>query len=348
MKEHAAHITGIEIMNDEILLGHGSGGKLTHDLIDKVFIKYFNNPFLIKKNDSAVLKIDNSRIAFTTDSYVVNPIFFPGGDIGKLAVCGTVNDLAVAGAKPLYLSASFIIEEGLSLNILEKIACSMADESKKAGVIIVAGDTKVVNKGDCDNIFINTSGIGVIQDEYNNQNNIQAGDKIIINGFIGDHETAILSERNNIKLKDKIISDCASLNNLIKKAMNASNKIKFMQDVTRGGLATILSEIALKNSNIGLEIEEKEIPIRENVKGLCEIFGFDPLYFANEGKVLMIVDKNDADAIIKAWKNDPLGKNAKVIGEVVQEHKGKALLKTMVGGSRILDMLSGLQLPRIC
>ncbi len=349
MKAHAVHIIGTEIMNNEILLSHGSGGKLTHDLIDQIFLKYFNNLELLKKNDSAVLKIDNSKIAFTTDSYVVNPIFFPGGDIGKLAVCGTVNDLAVSGAKPLYLSASFIIEEGLSITVLEKIVSSMADEAKKAGVIIVTGDTKVVNKGECDKIFINTSGIGIIQDKYNvYEQNIKVGDKIIINGYIGDHETAILSQRNEIKLKDEIISDCASLNKLIEKAMNVSDKIKFMQDITRGGLATILAEIVLKNKNIGIKIEEKDIPVRESVNGLCEIFGFDPLYLANEGKVLIIVDNNHADKIIKAWKNDPAGKNGKIIGEIVKDHKGKAVLNTVIGGSRIIDMLSGLQLPRIC
>lgn len=342
------HITGTKIMNDEILLAHGSGGKLTYDLINNLFIKYFNNPILNARSDSAVLNIPEDKIAFTADSYVINPIFFPGGDIGKLAVCGTINDLSVSGAAPLYISASFIIEEGLQFSILEKIVKSMALESKKAGVLIVTGDTKVVNKGECDKIFINTSGIGIFEDENNLAKKIEAGDKIIINGFIGDHEIAVLSQRNSIELKDKLSSDCASLNNLIKKAMRASNKIKYMQDVTRGGLATILAEIASKNNKLGFEINEKEIPVRESVNGLCEIFGFDPLYLANEGKVLMIVNKKDAGKIIKAWKKDPLGKNAGIIGEVVEEHKGKVILKTIIGGNRIIDMLSGMQLPRIC
>lgn len=224
----------------------------------------------------------------------------------------------------------------------------MADESKKAGVLIVTGDTKVVNKGECDKIFINTSGIGVFEKESNLSNKIEAGDKIIINGFIGDHEIAVLSQRNLIEFKDKLISDCASLNILIKKAMSVSSKIKYMQDITRGGLATILAEIVNKNNNFGFEINEMDIPIRESVNGLCEVFGFDPLYLANEGKVLMIVDRIDAEKIINIWKEDPLGKNANIIGEVVKEHKGKAILKTIIGGNRIIDMLSGIQLPRIC
>ena len=334
--------------NNEVLLGHGSGGRLTHDLLDKIFIKHFSNPILNKKNDSAVFKLDDTNIAFTTDSYVINPIFFPGGDIGKLAVCGTVNDLAVSGAKPLYMTVSFIIEEGLKFNDLEKIVKSMSDETKKAEILIVSGDTKVVNKGECDKIFINTSGIGIMQKEYNIKNTINPGDKLIINGFIGDHEIAILSKRNSIELKEKIISDCASLNELIKKAINISEKIKFMQDITRGGLATILSEIVIKNNNIGMKIDESKIPVREEVKGLCEIFGFDPLYLANEGKVLLIVDKNDAEKIINVWQQDQFGKNSQIIGEVTQEHKGKVILKTIAGGNRIIDMLSGLQLPRIC
>ncbi len=335
-------------MNDEILLAHGSGGKLTNELINDLFIKYFNNPILNTRTDSAILKLHENKVAFTTDSYVINPIFFPGGDIGKLAICGTVNDISVSGAIPLYISASFIIEEGLKYSILEKIVRSMADEAKKADVLIVTGDTKVVNKGECDKIFINTSGIGIFVNETNLIKNIEINDKIIINGFIGDHEIALLSQRNSIELKDKIVSDCASLNNLIKKAMKVSSKIKYMQDITRGGLGTILAEIASKNNYFGFEINEKDIPIRENVKGLCEIFGFDPLYLANEGKVLMIVDKNDADKILNVCKNDSLGVNAAVIGEVVNEHKGKVILKTIIGGNRIIDMLSGMQLPRIC
>ena len=343
------HIIGIKIMkNNKILLGHGSGGKLTHELLDHIFIKYFNNSFLNKKNDSAILKLNESEIAFTTDSYVINPIFFPGGDIGKLAVCGTVNDLAVSGAKPLYITASFIIEEGLEISVLKKVVKSMADEARNAGVLIVAGDTKVVNKGECDKIFINTSGIGIVDKRYNLNNKIKAGDKILINGYLGDHEIAILSKRNSIQLKNNVISDCASLNTLIKKAINKSINIKFMQDITRGGLGTILSEIILKNNNFGINIIEKNIPIREEVKGLCEIFGYDPFYLANEGKVLMIVDKDDAEKIITEWQKDQLGKQANIIGEVVKDHKGKVVLETIVGGTRIIDMLSGLQLPRIC
>lgn len=337
-------------MNKQILLGHGSGGKLSHDLIIELFLKYFDNPTLNSQTDSALLKIESENIAFTTDSYVVDPVFFPGGDIGKLAVAGTVNDIAVSGAKPLFLSASFIIEEGLPLSDLTTIVKSMAEEAKKAGVIIVTGDTKVVNKGKCDKIFINTSGIGILNKKHKNISsgkNIKTGDKIIINGTIGDHGMAILSARNELNIKSNIVSDCACLNHLIEKALSVSSEIKFMRDATRGGVATILSELS-ENKNFGIQINESSVKVKEEVRGMCEILGFDPLYVANEGKVLMIVGRKDAEKVLKILKQDKLGKDSTIIGEIVDEHPGKSWITTGIGGKRIIDMLAGEQLPRIC
>jgi len=336
--------------NDKILLNHGSGGKITHELISSIFIKYFSNEILKSQTDSAILNIDSNLLAYTTDSYVVDPIFFPGGDIGKLAVCGTVNDLAVSGAKPLYLSCGFIIEEGFLLCDLETIVKSMAEEAKKAGVYIVTGDTKVVDKGKCDKIFINTSGIGLLDMKRKHisfGNEIEVGDIVIVNGTIGDHGTAILCARNSIEYTSNVRSDCASLNHMIFKALNISDRIKFMRDATRGGLATVLCELAEKH-NLGVEVSESFIPIQESVRGLCEIFGFDPLYMANEGKVVMVVGRNDAEKVLKVLKEDDFGKNAAIIGEVTESNKGMVVMNTGIGGKRIIDMLAGEQLPRIC
>lgn len=335
--------------NDKILLNHGAGGKLSHDLISKIFLKYFDNPILKQQTDSAIINVDSKMLAFTTDSYVVDPIFFLGGNIGKLAVCGTVNDLSVSGAKPLYISCGFIIEEGFLFSDLEKIVKTMSEEAEKAGVLIVTGDTKVVDKGKCDKIFINTAGIGILNSKNKNISfgtRIKAGDKIIINGNIGDHGTAILCARNGIEYSSSVLSDCASLNHLIADAMNAG-KIKFMRDATRGGVATVLCELAEK-IKIGIDLNEDQIPVRESVRGLCETFGFDPLYMANEGKVVMIVENKDVETIFKQIKNNNLGKNAAVIGEIVKDHKGMVTMKTQIGGKRIIDMLTGEQLPRIC
>ena len=334
----------------QILLSHGSGGKLTHNLIYHIFFKYFNNEILEKQTDSALLNIGSKNLAFTTDSYVVDPIFFPGGDIGKLAVCGTVNDLAVSGAKPLYLSASFIIEEGFPMNDLETIVKSMAEEAKKAGVKIVTGDTKVVDKGKCDKIFINTSGIGVLNKdrlEISSGFQIEIGDKIIVNGNIGEHGMAVLSARNELNFEANVESDCASLNGLIHDILWASKGVKFMRDATRGGVGTVLCEIA-ENKKYGIEIEESKIPISENVKGMCEIFGFDPLYVANEGKLIVVVSEKDSNKVLSIMRNHDLGKESSIIGEIVKTNKGLVVLKTEIGGSRIVDMLSGAQLPRIC
>jgi hydrogenase expression/formation protein HypE len=336
-------------MNEKIRLGHGSGGKLTHQLISDIFIKYFDNPVLMAQTDSAILLLENKNIAFTTDSYVVNPIFFPGGNIGKLAVCGTINDLAVSGATPLYLSCGFIIEEGLGISELEEIVKTMATEARNAGVIIVTGDTKVVDKGKADKIFINTSGIGILEEKYKTisfGSNIHVGDKIIINGYVADHGTAILCARNNLEYSSDVQSDCASLNQLISNALK-SGEIRFMRDATRGGLATILCEVSEKHK-IGIELNERSIPVRENVKGLCEVFGYDPFYMANEGKVVMVVSSVDAEIILENIKKNHLGKNAAIIGEIIAENPGRVIMNTEIGGRRIIDMHTGEQLPRIC
>lgn len=336
--------------NEKILLGHGSGGKLSHELIEKIFVKHFSNDILDNQTDASVLDINHESIAFTTDSFVVDPIFFPGGNIGKLAVCGTVNDLAVSGAKPLYLSSAFIIEEGFAIEELERIVITMAEEAKKAGVKIVTGDTKVVDKGKCDKVFINTAGIGTIQENrklIGIGTDIKPGDKIIINGTIGDHGIAVMSARNDLKISSPVISDCACLNKLIDKVFELSNKIKFMRDATRGGLATVLSELANKKT-FGIKINETAVPVRDTVRGMCELLGFDPFYVANEGKFVMIVDAADAEKIVKELRKCEFGENSAIIGEIVDDHIGKSIVETSIGGQRILDMLSGEQLPRIC
>lgn len=337
-------------MEQKILLGHGSGGKLTHDLIDKLFIKYFSNEALIPQTDSAILADISGNIAFTTDSFVVDPVFFPGGDIGKLAVAGTVNDLAVAGAKPLYLSCGFILEEGFPFHELETIVKSMADEAHESGIKIVTGDTKVVHKGKCDKVFINTSGIGLLDKKYADIGTgraIEPGDQVIINGSIADHGMAVLSARNEMNLSAQVLSDCASLNHMIQAVLSSGYHIKFMRDATRGGVATVLAELA-ESKSWGIHIMESQIKVRENVRGLCEILGFDPLYVANEGKVIMVVPSQEAEAILKILHNHKYGKEATPIGEITKDHHGKAVLTTEIGGKRIIDMLAGEQLPRIC
>jgi hydrogenase expression/formation protein HypE len=337
-------------MDKNILLGHGSGGKLSHDLITDLFVKHFSNEILSEQTDAAVLEIKSGKLSFTTDSFVVDPIFFPGGNIGKIAIAGTVNDVAVSGAKPLYLSTSFIIEEGFSFRELEEIVKTMAFEAKKAGVKIVTGDTKVVNRGKCDKVFINTTGVGELSEKnahIGSGRNIKAGDKIIINGTLADHGMCIMAAREEISFKTDIQSDCACLNHLIAEVLNVSDNINFMRDATRGGLATVLCELVEENK-FGIEINEDTLPVNENVRGMCELLGFDPLYVANEGKVVMVVGEEDADKVLQVLKENDLGKEAAIIGEVVDDHKGKAWLTTGIGGRRIIDMLAGEQLPRIC
>ncbi len=333
-----------------IRLGHGSGGKLSHDLIEKLFIKHFSNELLIEQGDSAILKSKEGLMSFTTDSFVVDPIKFPGGNIGKIAIAGTVNDLAVSGAEPQYLSSAFIIEEGLEYSVLEEIVITMAEEAKKAGVKIVTGDTKVVDKGHCDKLFINTTGIGFLPDNrkhISSGREIKVGDKIIINGSIADHGMCIMSQRNEMNISSEIESDCACLNAMIEAVLEQCQGVKFMRDATRGGLSTVLSEL-VDDKPYGLLIEEKDVPVKENVRGMCELLGFDPFYVANEGKVVMIVDSADAEKIVEIMKTFTEGAEAAIIGEITAEHPSKGWITTQIGGTRIVDMLSGEQLPRIC
>jgi len=335
------------IMADRILLAHGSGGKLGHDLIDKNFVPAFNNPILNKLDDSAVFEL-SGRLAFTTDSYTVSPIFFPGGDIGKLAVYGTVNDLAMSGATPLYLSLSFIIEEGLLITELEKIVNSIYQAADEAEVKIVTGDTKVVNQGSADKLFINTSGVGIVPPGVDISGaNAIPGDKVILNGNLGDHGIAVLSKRQGLEFNVPLESDCAPLNRLVAEMLATSANLHCLRDPTRGGLATTLNEFA-RQSQVGIRIEEASLPVNEAVLAACELLGFDPLYVANEGKLVAVVAPSDADKVLAKMRQNRYGTEAAIIGEVVKEHPGKVVMKTYLGSSRIVDMLVGELLPRIC
>ncbi|ARV60659.1 hydrogenase expression/formation protein HypE [Nostocales cyanobacterium HT-58-2] len=342
-----------QLRDTHITLAHGSGGKAMRDLIDDIFIKNFDNPTLSQLEDQASFDLaslmkQGNRLAFTTDSYVVDPLFFPGGDIGKLAINGTVNDLAMSGAKPLYLSCSVILEEGLSVENLRRVAESMRTATQKAGVQIVTGDTKVVHRGAADKLFINTSGIGVIPKGVDiAAHNIQPGDAVIINGELGNHGTAILIARGELALETDIESDCQPLNDLVETILNVCPNIHAMRDATRGGLATVLNEFAL-SSSVGIRLDEESIPVREEVKGVCELLGLDPLYLANEGKFVVVVGRENADTVLSAMKSHPAGKDACIIGEVISSPPGVVLLKTIFGAERIVDMLVGEQLPRIC
>jgi len=336
-------------MENIITLAHGSGGSATLRLIDQVFKKHFKNDILSQGDDCARLNIGNAQnIVFTTDSFVVTPIFFKGGNIGKLAVCGTVNDLATSGATPLYLSCGFIIEEGFSIDELEIIAESMSITARECGVQIVTGDTKVVQKGAADKIFINTSGIGIVPDGINiSGRNAKIGDKIIISGTIGDHGSCILLERENMGLHAEIKSDCAPLSSLVQDMLKITPEIHVLRDPTRGGVATTLNEIAAQ-SNVTILIDEDKLPVKLEVQGVCELLGMDPLYMANEGKLLCFVPAEKADSILSALRKNKYGENAQVIGEVVKEGENKVLLNALSGGTRIINLLAGDQLPRIC
>lgn len=335
-------------MESKILLAHGSGGKLSHELIGKKIMKRLSNPMLDKMNDASVFEA-NGRLAFTTDSYVVNPIEFPGANIGKLAVCGTVNDLSMAGAKPLYLSLAYIIEEGLPLDTLDKITASVQEAAEEAGVKIVTGDTKVVGRGSADKIFINTSGIGVIPEGVDVSGaNAKAGDKIILSGTIGDHGVAVMTQREGLNFKTPVESDCAPLNKMVASMISVTADIHVLRDPTRGGLATTLNEIA-EQSEVNIVLEESEIPVRDAVRGACELLGLDPMYVANEGKLIAIVPSDKADEVLKAMQKSKYGQDAAIIGEVKEKSsKGMVTLKTAYGTTRIIDMLSGELLPRIC
>jgi len=334
-------------MSDKILLAHGSGGKLAHELIEKVLLKPISNPLLERLDDSAVVPF-NGRLAFTTDSYVVNPIFFPGGDIGKLAVCGTVNDLSMVGATPLYLSLAFIIEEGLALDELERVLVSVQAAASEAQIQIITGDTKVVNRGSADRLFVNTAGVGIVPEGADiSGSNGQTGDKVILSGTIGDHGIAVLSQREGLGFSTRLESDCAPLNGLVAEMMAASRRIHALRDPTRGGLATTLNELAAQ-SRVGIRIEEEVIPVREEVRGACEMLGIDPLYVANEGKLVALVHPEDAEAVLERMRHHRYGKNAAIIGEVRADHPGRVVMRTTLGASRIVDMLVGDPLPRIC
>jgi hydrogenase expression/formation protein HypE len=333
---------------EKILLGHGSGGRLMHHLIKEFFVPEFG---LKELNDSAIIELkEQGRLAFTTDSYVVSPIFFPGGNIGELAINGTVNDLSVVGATPLYLSVGFIIEEGFSIESLKKILLSMSGAARKADVRVVAGDTKVVDKGKGDGIFINTSGVGVIPDGIElGYGKIRPGDKVIVSGLIGSHGIAVMSERNGLSFDPPVLSDTAALNGLIRSMLDFTNEIRMMRDPTRGGVATTLKEMA-GDSGLCITIHENMLPISPGVTGACELLGLDPLYIANEGILIAIVHPDKAEALMLKMKKHPLGRDSEIIGEVKDEPRGRGmvLLKTAAGGSRVIEMLPGEQLPRIC
>ncbi len=335
-------------MSEFIKISHGSGGILTGELIRNVFTGKFgmSDPL----TDSAIIELSGTRLAFTTDSYVIDPVFFPGGNIGKLSVCGTVNDLAVSGATPLYISASFIIEEGFPLNDLETIALSMAEEAAAADVRIVTGDTKVVEKGKCDKIFITTAGTGSLKPgrEYiGTGKNVRPGDKLIVNGPLGNHAVALLGVRNNLNFTSPVISDCASLNKMIGDLVDECPGIHFMRDLTRGGLAGILNELSVI-TGFGITIDENNVPVDDPVRGLCEILGFDPFYLANEGKVLIVADADQAEKAIGILKRGPHGIYASIIGEIESGKQKSVVLNTVAGGKRVLPAPSGIMLPRIC
>jgi hydrogenase expression/formation protein HypE len=331
-----------------VLLAHGGGGKLTQQMIQKMFLPQFQNEFLETLHDGAILSLNGVRLAFSTDSYVVNPIFFPGGDIGKLAINGTVNDLAMCGASPMYLSVAFIIEEGFPMEDLWRVVLSMQGAARRADVTLVTGDTKVVDRGKGDKIFVNTSGVGMIIPGVEiSPTRAKVADKIILSGPIAVHGIAILSVREGLEFETQIQSDTAPMNGLVASMLESSKQIHVLRDPTRGGVASALNEIAEK-ANLGISILEEYIPLTEEVVGACEILGLDPLYVANEGKLLAFVSSKDADTVLRTMRSHPLGKDAVIIGEVVAEHPRIVIMKSRIGGTRIVDMLSGEQLPRIC
>jgi hydrogenase expression/formation protein HypE len=335
-------------VQDTVLLGHGSGGKLSAALLQQIFLPAFRNPLLSRLEDQAVLSVQSGRLAFTTDSFVVKPLFFPGGDIGSLAVHGTVNDLAMGGAQPLALSAAFILEEGFPLADLRRVVDSMARAAEKVGVPIVTGDTKVVERGCGDGVFINTTGLGVVAARVDlSAANARPGDCVILSGSLGDHGITILTQRQGLELEGAIQSDSAPLHTLVAAILAAAGDVRVMRDPTRGGLASTLNEIAAQ-SHAGIAIRETALPIHDWVRGACEVLGLDPLYVANEGKLVAIVPAASAEAVLAAMRRHPLGAEAAIIGEVVGRHPGLVTMHTPFGTTRIVDMLPGDQLPRIC
>lgn len=331
-----------------ILLAHGGGGTLMHDLIEKIFVPTFDNPALNVMHDSAQLELPGRRFAFTTDSYVVHPLFFPGGDIGSLAIHGTVNDLAMSGARPLFISAGYIIEEGLPMETLWRIVQSMQEAAREAGVQIVTGDTKVVDRGKGDGVFINTSGVGIIEHSLDiSPTSVKSGDAIILNGDIGRHGMAVMAVREGLEFESTIESDSAPLNGLVLDLLSAGIEPHCLRDLTRGGLATTLNEIA-KSAGVTIEIDEDHIPVREDVQGACEILGLDPLYVANEGRFIAFVSRPDADKALEIMKSHKVGMGASIAGEVADGKSPVVKMKNSIGTTRIVGMLSGEQLPRIC
>jgi len=338
---------------DQIVIGHGSGGRLTNDLIQQVFLPAFHNSALLAGNDFASLNLadllsSGNTLAVSTDSHIITPLFFPGGDIGRLAVCGTVNDVSMSGAKPLYLTAGFILEEGLSIELLQKVVASMAEAAREAGVEIIAGDTKVVERGKGDGIFITTTGIGLIPAGLHIGGQFaQAGDAVLVSGTLGDHGIAVLAARGELGFEADLQSDTAPLNHLIQAILQAAPHTHVLRDPTRGGLATTLNEIA-HQSNLGIWLEEEKIPVKPTVRAACEMLGFDPLYIANEGKVIVICPAEEAPLALMAMRSSPYGADAEYIGEVRSSSPGRVLLRTPIGGTRVLDVLAGEILPRIC
>lgn len=338
---------------ETIVISHGSGGRMTSDLIRTVFQKHFQNSWLDRQNDFADILLDENfkdhKIVVSTDSHIIDPIFFPGGDIGRLAIAGTVNDISMSGGIPCFITASFILEEGFPINDLERIAFSMQQTAQEAGVFIIAGDTKVAQKGKADKVFISTAGIGFVEKDVNIGGEFaRPGDVVIISGTIGDHGIAILAARNELNFKTSIVSDVAPLNNLIQSILKAAPNVHILRDPTRGGLATSLNEITLQSS-CSIELVENEIPVKREIRAACEMLGFDPLYVANEGKVIIILPEAEAPLALKALQAHPLGKDAAIIGHVVQSlGSSRVIMKTKIGGTRIVDMLSGEMLPRIC
>ena len=332
----------------QIVLGHGSGGRLSADLIHHLFVPLFDNPALSGLNDQAVIEVNGARLAFTTDSFVVKPLFFPGGNIGSLAVHGTVNDLAVSGAQPLFLSAGFILEEGLAMDDLGRITTSMANACKAAGVQLVTGDTKVVDKGSGDGVFINTTGIGLVPLGVNiSADRARPGDAIIVSGTVGDHGMAIMSVREGLTFETELVSDSAALHTLIAAMLDVTRDIHCLRDATRGGVAAVLNELA-ERSQVGFSLDESAIPVRPAVMAACEMLGMDPLYVANEGKLVAVVPPEHADAVLDAMRQHPLGAEAAIIGHAADEHPGMVVARTAIGGRRVVDMPLGEILPRIC
>jgi hydrogenase expression/formation protein HypE len=333
---------------DTILLGHGSGGKLSAELLRDIFLPAFQNAELSRLNDQATVSVGGTRIAVTTDSFVVKPLFFPGGDIGSLAVHGTVNDLAMGGARPLFITVAFIIEEGLSVDVLRRVVNSLQQAAADADVQVITGDTKVVEKGKGDGLFINTTGIGLVPDGLElSADRARPGDKVLLSGSVGEHGIAILAQREGLEFESTIESDSAALHTLTAEILRASSEIRCMRDPTRGGLSSALNEIAAQ-SNVGIELEESAIQVREEVKGACEMLGLDPLYVANEGKLIAIVGANVAENVLAAMRAHPLGRQSQVIGKVTAKNTGLVTMRTPLGTTRIVDMLAGDQLPRIC